>query len=425
MEKFNNEEEENLGIWKIKKIYKKLSSVKGNGTSMISLIIPPGDQLSRVQKMLSDEYGTASNIKSRTNRLSVLSAIVSTQNRLKLYQNIPKNGLILYCGTILDEFGKEKKVTYDIEPFKPINTSLYLCDNKFHTNILLDLTQEEEKFGFIIIDGKGVLIGLLIGNRKEILYKLNVDLPKKHGRGGQSAVRFARLRVEKRNNFLKKVSEVAAQYFIPDGNKLIVSGLIIAGSADFKNNLGLSDFFDNRLKSKILNFVDIAYGAESGFNQAIDACSFFLKDLRFIKEKKLLQSYFDEISKDSGKYIFGIDETIEALQASMVDKLIIWENFPIWRHLLYNSKTKEQFIVFSEEENLVNLEFYENYRNKSDLVLWEKEELIEWIIKNFKSWGANLFFVTDRTPEGSQFIKGFGGLGGILRYSFLSNVAVL
>lgn len=56
-----------------------------NGTSMISLIIPPGGQVSLVSKMLTDEAGTASNIKSRVNRLSVLSAITSTQNRLKLY----------------------------------------------------------------------------------------------------------------------------------------------------------------------------------------------------------------------------------------------------------------------------------------------------------------------------------------------------
>ena len=39
---------------------------------MISLIIPPRDQISRVAKMLGDEYGTVSNIKSRVNRLSVL-----------------------------------------------------------------------------------------------------------------------------------------------------------------------------------------------------------------------------------------------------------------------------------------------------------------------------------------------------------------
>ena len=51
---------------------------------MISLVIPPKDQISRVSKMLADEYGTASNIKSRVNRLSVLGAITSTQQRLKL-----------------------------------------------------------------------------------------------------------------------------------------------------------------------------------------------------------------------------------------------------------------------------------------------------------------------------------------------------
>ena len=52
---------------------------------MISLIMPPKDQVARVQKMLGDEYGTASNIKSRVNRLSVLAAITSCQQRLKLY----------------------------------------------------------------------------------------------------------------------------------------------------------------------------------------------------------------------------------------------------------------------------------------------------------------------------------------------------
>jgi peptide chain release factor subunit 1 len=38
--------------------------------------------------MLGDEYGTASNIKSRVNRLSVLSAITSAQQRLKLYNKV-------------------------------------------------------------------------------------------------------------------------------------------------------------------------------------------------------------------------------------------------------------------------------------------------------------------------------------------------
>jgi peptide subunit release factor 1 (eRF1) len=46
------------------------------GTSMISLVIPPKDQVSRIVKMLADEYGTASNIKSRVNRSVNISMAV-------------------------------------------------------------------------------------------------------------------------------------------------------------------------------------------------------------------------------------------------------------------------------------------------------------------------------------------------------------
>lgn len=44
-------------------------------------------------------------------------------------------------------------------------------------------------------------------NIREVLRKSSADLPKKHGRGGQSALRFARLRIEKRRNYAKKVTE--------------------------------------------------------------------------------------------------------------------------------------------------------------------------------------------------------------------------
>jgi peptide chain release factor subunit 1 len=109
-------------VWKIKKLIKNLEDARGNGTSMISLILPPNEQISKISKMLGDEYGTASNIKSRVNRLSVLDAITSTQNRLKLYNKVPPNGLVIYCGTLLTDDNKEKKVTYDFEPFKKIVT---------------------------------------------------------------------------------------------------------------------------------------------------------------------------------------------------------------------------------------------------------------------------------------------------------------
>ena len=63
------------------------------------------------------------------------------------------------------------------------------------------------------------------------------------GRGGQSALRFARLRMEKRHNYVRKVAEVATQMFISN-DKVTAAGLILAGSADFKTELSQSDMFD-------------------------------------------------------------------------------------------------------------------------------------------------------------------------------------
>lgn len=36
--------------------------------------------------------------------------------------------------------------------------------------------------------------------------------------------------------------------------------------------------------------------------------------------------------------------------------------------------------------------------------------------ENYKNFGATLEFVSDRSSEGNQFVKGFGGIGAILRY---------
>ena len=58
---------------------------------------------------------------------------------------MPPNGLVVYTGTVATDDGKEKKLNIDFEPFKPINTSLYLCDNKFHTEALNELLESDNK----------------------------------------------------------------------------------------------------------------------------------------------------------------------------------------------------------------------------------------------------------------------------------------
>mmetsp|Transcript_23923 Transcript_23923/g.56245 ORF Transcript_23923/g.56245 Transcript_23923/m.56245 type:complete len:462 (+) Transcript_23923:42-1427(+) len=408
--------DEQIEIFKVKKLIKNLQAARGNGTSMISLIIPPGDQISRVNKMLSDEYGTASNIKSRVNRLSVLGAITSTQQRLKLYNKCPKNGLVIYCGTVITDEGKEKRVNIDFEPFKPINTSLYLCDNKFHTEDLNELLIDDEAFGFIIMDGNGCLYGTVQGSNREVLHKFSVDLPKKHGRGGQSALRFARLRLEKRHNYVRKVAEMATQLFVPDGQKPNVQGIVLAGSADFKSELMRSDLFDGRLCKIVVKMVDVSYGGLNGFNQAIELSADTLGEVKLMKEKKLLQVFMDQISQDTGRYCFMVDDTLKALELGAAEDLIIWENLEVTRFVLRNSSTSEETILHLTKEQEANESFFHDKETGVELEVVEKEEFVEWMAENYKQYGCNLEFVTDRSSEGTQFVKGFGGIGAILRW---------
>jgi peptide chain release factor subunit 1 len=412
----DDELDRQIEMFKVKKLIKNLEAARGNGTSMISLIIPPGDQISRVNKMLSDEYGTASNIKSRVNRLSVLSAITSTQQRLKLYNKCPPNGLVIYCGTVITEDGKERKVNIDFEPFKPINTSLYLCDNKFHTEDLNDLLIDDQAFGFIVMDGNGCLYGTVQGSQREVLHKFSVDLPKKHGRGGQSALRFARLRLEKRHNYVRKVAEMATQLFVPDGQMPNVQGIILAGSAEFKTQLMRSDLFDARLQKIVVKMVDVSYGGENGFNQAIELSADTLSNVKLMKEKKLLQRYMDEISQDTGRYCFMVKDTLHSLDLGAVEDLIIWDNLETERYRLKNISTGEETIKHLSKEQESDDSHFRDATTGTELEVVEKEPLVEWFANNYKNFGCNLEFVTDRSSEGTQFVKGFGGIGGILRW---------
>ncbi|KAG2140971.1 peptide chain release factor eRF1/aRF1 [Suillus bovinus] len=421
--------EQNIQMWKVKKLIKSLDSARGAGTSMISLIIPPKDQISRASAMLTQEYGTASNIKSRVNRLSVLAAITSTQQRLKLYNRVPPNGLVLFVGTILTDEGKEKKVSFDFEPHKPINTSLYLCDNKFHTEALSELLESDSRFGFIVMDGNGTLFGTLSGNTRDIVHKFTVDLPKKHGRGGQSALRFSRLRDEKRHNYVRKVAEHAVQHFITN-DKVNVTGLVLAGSADFKTELSQSDMFDPRLVAKVIKVVDVSYGGENGFNQAIELAADALANVKFVQEKRLIQKYFDEISQDTSKYCFGIDDTLKALDLGAVETLIVWENLDITRYVFRNAaggKTLRRLLSTANKEQEKDRERFLDKSTGLEMEhVTDPQPLLEWFAEKYKEFGANLEFVTNRSQEGAQFVKGFGGIGGLLRYKVdMTNLAAL
>lgn len=403
--------------YKVKKLIAMLESARGMGTSVISVYIKPKEQISGMVTKLNNEYGTASNIKSQTNKLSVQSAITAALGRLKQFSRVPENGLLLYSGTVVTADNKEKKLTLDIEPFKPVSRSLYLCDNKFHTEELRRMLESDDKFGFIVMDGSGSLFATVCGDVKEKLGSFTVELPKKHGRGGQSKNRFARIRMERRHNYVRKVAESAVSYFITN-DMPNVRGLVLAGSADFKEVLFQSDLFDPRLKEVVVKIVDVAHPGDVGLNQAIDLSSDALAGVKLVQEKKLLQSFFDQIAMDTQQYCFGVVDTIRCLEAGAVETLICFEDLAMKRYVITKNKGTEEEQV--EVHNMTveqalkqNIHAQEAGKTQNEI---EEEDFVDWLAQNYQKFGCTLELITDRSQEGTQFVRGFGGIGGILRY---------
>lgn len=56
----------------------------------------------------------------------------------------------------------------------------------------------------------------------------------------------------------------------------------------------------------------------------------------------LADKYFEEISQDTGKYCFGVEDSMAALEAGAVETLIVWENLDINRYTLFNQRAESK-----------------------------------------------------------------------------------
>lgn len=126
--------------------------------------------------------------------------------------------------------------------------------------------------------------------------------------------------------------------------------------------------------------------------------------------------YFEEISQDTQKYCFGVDDTLKSLEMGAVEILICWENLEIMRYVLRNPTTKEEKVLHLTASQEKDKSHLVDKDSGEELETSEAMPLLEWLANNYKNFGATLEIITDRSQEGSQFVKGFGGIGGLLRY---------
>merc|ERR1712151_1394501 len=93
-----------------------------------------------------------------------------------------------------------------------------------------------------------------------------------------------------------------------------------------------TDLFDPRLAAILIPpLLDVSYGGEHGFNQAIELASGQLANVKIVREKRVISHFLDQIAQDTGKSCFGIIDTMQALEMGAVETLIMWDNLAMKR----------------------------------------------------------------------------------------------
>ncbi|MDW8034270.1 MAG: peptide chain release factor aRF-1 [Nitrososphaerota archaeon] len=401
-----------------RRVIRELSEKRGRGTELISLYIPPGRRISEVMANLREEYGKASNIKSRTTRKNVQDAIVKVQQRLKLYEEAPENGLVIFCGAIpRDTPGTENIEIYVIEPPEKLSLSYYGCDDKFYVEPLKEILEKKDKYLILSIDNSEATIAIASGRNIDLKDELTSGVPGKTSKGGQSARRFERLREMELIDFYWRVAERLNEVYLQNPD---VKGLIVGGPGPTKEIFLDKDFIHYELRKKILVVVDTSYTGHQGIKEILEKASEKLQELEIIKERNLVNSFLKILSTEPDKVVYGLKEVENAILNGRARLILFSEALDVFIVKIKcsncNYETTEQHTF--QETVILPSKLSSTpcpQCGSTSLHLAEKESLLDRYIEITSEKGIQLELISTATEEGMVLYKGFGGVVGILR----------
>jgi len=400
----------------LKRQLEELRDCRGRHTELISLYVPPNKQIHDVMSYLRNEYSQSQNIKSKTTMKNVLSAIESIMSRLKHFKQPPGNGIVFFVGHKSVGSDKTNMVAFVIEPPLPINIFLYRCDSSFFIEPFEDMLVEKEIYGLLLIDRRECTIGLLRGNRIDLLKYMTSNVPGKHGRGGQSQRRFERLTELAAHEWFVKCGEKASEIF---RNQKDIRGILVGGPGPTKQFFIDESYLHYEIQDKIVETFDTGYTDEYGLRELVSAASETMSNLKISKEKKLMKAFLREITKSQGSLsVYGENQIRKALQMGAIDTLLLSENLRKYRIKLKCSSCNysEERTISEDGLNNFSPPICSKCNNSSAMEIVEKIDLIDELSDLADKIGSKVEIISIGSEEGDSLDSAFSGIAGILRY---------
>jgi peptide chain release factor subunit 1 len=388
--------------------------VKGRGTELISVYVPPGRPISDIMGRLRNEYAESGNIKSRVTKNHVLWAIESAMNRLKQFREIPENGMVIFTGMKSVGADKYEPVSIVVEPPRKMTLDTYRCDSTFFLDPLKDMLVDKDLYGVLVLDRKEATAALIQGKRIEYLWGPEESgVQSKHGRGGQSQRRFERI-----------IEDQAHQWFVKVGTKMTelflnrpITALLVGGPGPSKEYFVKEEYLHHELRKKLYRqLFDCGYTDETGIKEMLDKAEDELAGMALVKERRLMRRFMAEVVKtNAGLATYGEAHIRRALELGAVDTLLISEALRKSRASLKCPNCGELKALTIDAQ--APLPPTACPKCSMPMVEQSRVELIRDLSDQAMRYGTKIELVSSDSDEGRVLLTAFQGLGAVLRFS--------
>ncbi len=404
---------------RFKRVLEELMEIRGMGTELVTVIIPPDRQVADVRHQLANESGQARNIKSNQTRKHVIDAIESASAALANRRDAGEMGVAIFTGHVIVGNNKSRMKTYVIDnPPEPFTSFRYRCDSTFETSQLEEMLIDRTAYGLLVIDRGEGAYGIASGRTVYCKKHITSLVPSKHRQGGQSQQRFERLIEEAADKFFKKVTERACEYWLPMLPDL--KGIIVGGpgaTKDFVINNGYLHHEINKIVKKPL--FDVGYSNESGLRELVQNAGDLMDKIELDEERKFVDRFLKEIMNAHPKATYGEMMIRSALDQGAVDTLLISESLRKKKVFFNCRQCKHDWSLTSE--GVTQIPDCPDCGADSDQVREDESkeiDLIDELSLLASQSAAGVRLISTDSEEGMTLKQAFGGMAALLRWSW-------
>ncbi|MFB6292486.1 MAG: peptide chain release factor aRF-1, partial [Candidatus Nanohaloarchaea archaeon] len=400
-----------MSKYQLKKLIKELEGIRGRNTELVSLYVPAGYDMSKISDFVTSEASEAENIKSKHTRKNVQAALDKIGRKVSEEHETPENGVALFAGNVSEREGRPDIKVWEVVPPQPIESRRYRCDKEFVLEPLRDMIVDDRVYGLIAVDKNEAAIGYLQGSRIKTAYTMDSEVPGKTRAGGQSAQRFERIRKEMLKTFLNDIADKAQNAFLEKAREDKLLGILVGGPGWVKDKL-IDDYLPEELGERVVANESLNYSGEEALEELVNKAEDAIQDAEVVKEKNLVNKFFENLKEENGKSEYGLEQVKKALDMGAVETILITEDVNTYR-AKYVCPNGHEDEVFEEKPEIE--ESHECPECGEETSLEELSDIVDVFGKKAEEMSSDLEIISTDHEEG-QRLSNMGGIAAILRY---------